>query len=69
MIALKEISKVICMCKYGVQRMGKAYLRKVSLRKGHWIREGKESIKSLKLETSGIFGSSFSHILCNNKLR
>lgn len=34
MIALKEISKVICVCKYGVWRMGKALFHEGFSKKG-----------------------------------
>lgn len=60
------------MCKYRVRQMGNVYLRKVFQSKRHCIREGAESIKSLKLEVLVILGSSFSlsfsHTLCNNNL-
>lgn len=69
MIALKEISKVICVCvNLGYGEWERLYFRKVSLRKGQWIGEGAESRKPLKPEMPVIFGSSFSHTPCNYQL-
>lgn len=50
MTALKEISKVICVCKYRERQMGKALSQKGFYDKERWIREGAKSIKSLKFE-------------------
>lgn len=50
MTALKKISKVICVCKYGVQQMGKALSQKGFYEKGTLDQRGSRKYKVPKLE-------------------